>query len=247
MTLILFFSIFLTTLVSGWHCALMCGGVANWAENQVIRVVSPQKMLLEQLLMHLCRIFTYVLLGGLAGYVGSLVWAQNVLPVQRALFILAAGLLLFNAWRLIQANTSKKASPVLAWFERQMALVWARLLPNGSSLSDSSSNWYKRVFIGLAWGLIPCGLVYSVLPLALLSGDAQTGMALMAAMGLGTLPNLLLISGLIGKLAAHLVQLGHERITRYLAAALMALAGLLGLYRAFTLADEFLKGGFCFG
>lgn len=245
MTLILIFSTFLASLVSGWHCALMCGGVASWAESQVVRVISPRKMLFEQLIMHLCRILTYVILGGLAGFVGSLVWAQDILPIQRALFVLAASFLLLNAWRLLWGARSGRVSPVLSWVERQIGSLWVRIIPQKIEV-EPSSNWVKRVSIGLVWGLIPCGLVYSVLPLALLSGDALTGMAIMGAMGLGTLPNLLIISGLLGRIAAHLVQLGHERWTRYVAALLMALAGTFGLYRAFTLADEFLKGGFCF-
>ena len=43
----------------------------------------------------------------------------------------------------------------------------------------------------MAWGWLPCGLVYSVLVSALAAGSATSGAALMLAFGLGTLPNLL--------------------------------------------------------
>ena len=88
---------------------------------------------------------------------------------------------------------------------------------------------------------MPCGLVYSVLPLAFLSGDPLSGGLLMLAFGLGTLPNLFLISGFSGYLAS----LSHSSWARYLAAGLMFSTGLYGLYRAFTLSEALLKGGFC--
>ena len=49
----------------------------------------------------------------------------------------------------------------------------------------------KAAAAGALWGWIPCGLVYSMLALALASGDAVSGALVMAAFGLGTLPNLL--------------------------------------------------------
>jgi uncharacterized protein len=86
-------------------------------------------------------------------------------------------------------------------------------------------------------------LIYSILPLAFLSGDGISGGLLMLAFGLGTLPNLLLISGF----SAHLAAWGHQAWARYIGAGLMIFTGLLGLYRAFTLPDALLKGGFCIG
>jgi sulfite exporter TauE/SafE len=93
----------------------------------------------------------------------------------------------------------------------------------------------------MVWGLVPCGLIYSVLPLAFLSGDPASGALLMLAFSLGTLPNLLLISGFSARLASW----GHQAWARYLAAGLMLITGLFGLYRAFTLPNDLLKGGFC--
>ena len=107
---------------------------------------------------------------------------------------------------------------------------------------NSSSGYLPRFLSGLAWGLIPCGLIYSVLPLAFLSGDPLSGLLLMLAFGLGTLPNLLLISGLSARLAGW----GHQSWASYLAASLMISTGVIGLYRAFTLPEALLKGGFCF-
>ncbi len=44
----------------------------------------------------------------------------------------------------------------------------------------------------MLWGFIPCGLTYSILATALVTGSGARGAGLMLAFGLGTLPNLLL-------------------------------------------------------
>jgi sulfite exporter TauE/SafE len=104
-------------------------------------------------------------------------------------------------------------------------------------MASGPSRWFS----GMLWGLVPCGLVYSVLPLAFLSGDVATGAALMFAFGLGTLPNLLLIS----TFSAALTQFGRYAWVRYFAAALLFTAAGFGLYRAWVLPEALLKGGFC--
>lgn len=116
------------------------------------------------------------------------------------------------------------------WLSSKIATYWAKYL---GRMASGPSRW----FIGMLWGLVPCGLVYSVLPLAFLSGDVFTGAALMLAFGLGTLPNLLLIS----KFSAVLTQFGQYRWVRYLAASLLLIAGGFGLYRAWVLPEALLK------
>jgi len=251
MSHLLYLSIFISALVSGWHCALMCGGVASWAESRTIRMVSPRKMWLEQLVMHLARIFTYMVLGGVAGSLGAAIWQQDAVPIQRTMFFIASILLIIQAYSLAfgGSKSEKGRFRLGAWgfferLEKSVGVYWGKLagyLNRGSV----SSNWSKRIGMGLLWGLIPCGLVYSVLPIAFLSGSFPTGALLMGAMGLGTLPNLLMISGLVGQVAAHFAQAGHAVWMRWLGAALMLITGILGLYHAVTLSDKLLKGGFC--
>ncbi|HEY3532205.1 MAG TPA: sulfite exporter TauE/SafE family protein, partial [Casimicrobiaceae bacterium] len=86
-----------------------------------------------------------------------------------------------------------------------------------------------RVTMGLAWGLMPCALVYTVLPLALLAGGPAQGALVMLAFGLGTLPNL--FAG--GVLLAALRRSIPTVVLRYAAAALIAAFGLFGLVQAF--------------
>jgi sulfite exporter TauE/SafE len=229
-------AVFLGALVSGWHCALMCGGIAAAIERPIASQVplrAKSQLIYDQLVMHLGRISTYVLLGALAAWIGVAVWQQNVLPIQRTLFVLSSALLLVMGVRLLGLGRANQQIGG-KWFSTQIANYWAKYL---GRFANGPSRWFS----GMLWGLVPCGLVYGVLPLAFLSGDVLTGAAIMFVFGLGTLPNLLLIS----KFSAALTQFGQYAWVRYFAVALLLIGAGFGLYRAWTLPDALLKGGFC--
>ena len=236
----LLLAVFLGTLVSGWHCALMCGGIAAAIERQGSQqdvvckpLQSKTELFYLQLIMHLGRLATYVLMGAAAAWAGAVLWQQNVVPIQRPLFAFTSLILLLMGFRLLRQRSNE---PLLLgkWLGSRVAPYWAKYL---GGFTGRSSRWFS----GMVWGLVPCGLVYSVLPLAFLSGDVLTGAALMLAFGLGTLPNLLLIS----KFSAALTQFGQYIWVRYIAAGLLLSAGIFGLYRAWYLPEALLKGGFC--
>lgn len=232
----LILAVFLGALVSGWHCALMCGGIAAAIEQPKaaqVRLHSPAELFYLQIIMHLGRVTTYALLGALAAWVGVAVWQQNLIPIQRPLFVFSSLVLIVMGIRLLRFGKSKGRLGG-GWLGAKIAAYWSKYL---GRIASGPSRWFS----GMLWGLVPCGLVYSVLPLAFLSGDVLTGAALMLAFGLGTLPNLLLIS----KFSAVLTQFGHYNWVRYLAALLFFIAGGFGLYRAWVLPEVLLKGGFC--
>jgi sulfite exporter TauE/SafE len=226
----------------------MCGGIAAGLEQvkqsttsgqntTALRFISRKKLVFEQFLTHLGRISTYVLLGVLAGTLGFPLWQQGWLPVQRVLFALAALIFLFQGYLVLTKNKTKTTAWEV-WLNTKTAALWSKL----SKLLHQPGR-KPHFLVGLVWGLVPCGLIYSILPLAFLSGDGVSGGLLMLAFGLGTLPNLLLISGFSARLAAW----GHQTWARYMAAGLMIFTGLFGLYRALTLPDALLRGGFCIG
>ena len=164
----LFLTIFIGALVSGWHCALMCGGIAAGVErlkssaNAVpLRKISRLTMVFEQLTMHLGRIFTYVTLGAVAGLVGVPIWQQGWLPIQRLMFALAALIFIFQAYR-IASQTKATSSAWELWLNAKTASLWSWLSKYVSDQSSPKSHFLT----GMVWGLVPCGLIYSVLPLA---------------------------------------------------------------------------------
>jgi len=80
------------------------------------------------------------------------------------LMLMALGLYLMNAWRSLAHLENLGRT---AW--RRIAPLTARLLP-----LDSPA---KLVAMGALWGYLPCGMVYSVLLTAMLSGSALSGAA----------------------------------------------------------------------
>jgi sulfite exporter TauE/SafE len=69
----------------------MCGGIAAAIERPTASqapLKTKSALLYDQLIMHFGRISTYVLLGAIAAWIGVVVWQQNVLPIQRVLFVL---------------------------------------------------------------------------------------------------------------------------------------------------------------
>ena len=158
------------------------------------------------------------LAGGLAGGVRSLAalagvqltfyWLANAM-------LIALGLYLMNAWR------------GLAVLEQGGRVLWRHISPAIKPLMPADTP-AKAFTLGALWGWLPCGMVYSVLTTALLSGSAADGAAVMLAFGLGTLPMLTTL-GLLGARARQAMQRRGVRI----AAGLLVLAfGVIGLARA---------------
>lgn len=238
------FSAFVMALLGGVHCAAMCGGVAVLAEDRLsipLRRVRPAQLWMEQWVMHMGRLTTYALLGGLLGLLGMVVWRQSWVPVQRGLF--AAG----SVWMLVYGVVLLLPSRVdrTGWAGR--VGLWLTRRVRGLQGAAALSRWLagrplrRRYLAGLGWGLIPCGMVYGALALALLAGDPFGSALVMLAFGAGTLPNLLLLSGGAGWLRHWARQ---PRVRAMLALAVTGF-GVLGLYRAIHLPDTLLAQGFC--
>ena len=236
LTVSLLIGVFLSALLNGWHCALMCGGIAALMEKPSTHPISftnPSKIFQQQLIMHLGRITSYAILGGFAAFIGIQLWQQEMVAIQRPLFLMTSLLLIYMGIELLRKKSNSNHF-LNSIFGKKLSQLWSNYL---GKLGSSPKRWFS----GMLWGLVPCGLVYSVLPLAFLSGDVSTGAIFMLAFGLGTLPNLLLIS----KFSAVLTQFGQYIWVRYFAACLLFISGGFGLYRAWVLPEALLKGGFC--
>lgn len=191
---------FVVGLLGGVHCVGMCGGVVSMltlgidpARRRHLRALLPL-----QLGYNLGRVAGYGLAGALAGGVGALLaqsgalyWGQRTLYGLAAVMMIALGLYLGGWWR------------GLVVVERAGGLLWRRLEPLGRRLLPIHS-FGRALAVGLVWAWLPCGLVYSILILALGTGSPVQGALLMLAFGLGTLPNLLGIGLLAGAAARYL-------------------------------------------
>lgn len=171
-------------LASGVHCVGMCGGiVAAFDARRCIRIEEPGRWK-RHLAFNLGRISTYAVAGALAGTLGAVAYASGALPAQQLLSLAANVMLVLVGLYLAGADR------LLAPLEALGRPLWRRLQPLAARLLPASTA--PRAYLaGLAWGWLPCAMVYAAIAAAAFSGGAAAGALGMAAFGLGTLPFLL--------------------------------------------------------
>lgn len=163
--------------LGGVHCIGMCGGIAG-----SLSAAARGPALRRQAAFNVGRIASYTAAGALAGGLGSLVQALGpVNAAQTALFIAANILMVLLG--LYVAGWGRS----LLRLESAGGALWRRVEPLRRFFLPIDSD-VRALGAGAVWGWIPCGLVYSMLALALASGSALAGAGVLAAFGLGTLP-----------------------------------------------------------
>ncbi len=208
---------FVAGLTGGVHCAAMCGGiVCMLTHDGKARGGSRWKFTLAY---NAGRILSYAFAGALAGAVGHAgLLLRGSIPVQQV-FMLVAGITL-----CVMALYLAGLSPLMRGLEAAGIVLWRQVEPFTRRMLpvDSAS---KAFGLGVLWGWLPCGMVYAALLLALSTGRPLQGAVVMLAFGLGTLPNMLLMSGMVRRLQPLLKLRG----ARWVAAAFVAAAGLYGV------------------
>ena len=205
MNLEVFVSALIIGLMGAGHCLGMCGGIAA-ALGFAVPDASPSRKIQLIFAYNLGRISSYVGIGLIAGFLGAMLGASAsggmLLRVLAGVMLILMGFYLTGWWR------------VLMHLERLGALIWQRMQPIGQRLMPVTS--LSAAFtLGVIWGWLPCGLVYSVVVLALAQSHPLGAATVMLGFGLGTLPAVML-----GGLAA-------ERVKRWLQQkALRAFMGL---------------------
>lgn len=211
-------------LLGGVHCLGMCGGVVGTLTFQLTPKAQTSfwRMLPYQLGYNLGRISSYTLMGAIFGYLGhALISLTDLLPVQQTLqwiagvFMILLGLYLGGWWK------------ILVKVEALGQVVWPKIQPWGQKFLPVKHG-YQAWGFGFVWGWLPCGLVYSMLIMALSAGGALQGAGVMLAFGLGTLPNLLLM----GSFAFFFTRLSRNRWMQRLAGATVMLMGAWQIYQA---------------
>ena len=199
---------FVAGLVTSIHCAGMCGPLAcalmpvrgDRTDGQTVSTV-----------YHLSRLTSYAMLGAVAGGLGQtpLTWfSQSVfrwLPWVLVLFFVALAL----RWDRFLPKL-----PVLG------GLAWKL---QGSLRNRSRTE--AAAALGLATPLLPCGPLYFLVALALLSGSALRGVEFMLAFGLGTVPLLWLAQSQFHWVRQKLSPLWLGRVRVALALATAAVLG----------------------
>jgi len=214
---------FTAGLLGGVHCVGMCGGIVG-ALSLAMPGQKQGPKLPILLSYNIGRITSYVIAGALVGGVGQL--SLGFMPIQSLQMVLAviAGLMM-----ILMGLYLGGWSRFLRYVENAGGIVWRKIEPAGRRLLPVRHPG-QGLLLGLVWGWLPCGLVYSMLIWALGSGGAADGALLMLAFGIGTLPNLLAT----GLLAGQFVRWMQQPRVRMAAGILLILFGLYTFYRGFV-------------
>ena len=239
-------------LVGGVHCVAMCTGLQKVAVHGLNHRDSGERLIVgtgphrtipintinqtapaagalraagQDLVFQLSRVAGYAVLGATVG-AGSaaLRWGASAAPLMQPVWgLFNAALLMLGLALLILGR-----QPV--WVDGLGRRFWSATT---SGFAPPGSK--RRILSGLAWSLLPCGLLYSALAVAALASSALGGASVMIAFGAATALDLLAARWLlraIGVMAgARLadrqaigVRIGGALLSAMAIAALLALA-----------------------
>jgi sulfite exporter TauE/SafE len=211
-------AIFFVGLLGSVHCLGMCGSIVGMLTAQLPKDGARWPY---HLAYNAGRLSSYMLAGALVGLVGQAGFLlRDVVPIQQLLFalsslmLIALGLYVAGIWGVVSR------------IERAGNVLWKRINPLTRHIFPIVTP-QKAYMLGVLWGWIPCGLVYSVLVTALASGNAQSGALIMLAFGFGTLANLLAM-GLFWQQCQKWVR---SAAVRRVAGVLVMTIGVYGLYK----------------
>lgn len=198
---------FLAGLLGSGHCFGMCGGIAAG-----LGAMSRGRAIVPALQFNLARLVSYAMLGLLAAAV--LGGVSGLMPIARWLRLLTAVMILLIGLKFL-FNFSG-----VAFIERGGAGLWKKIMPIALK-AGNRQDMLGRIMLGACWGLIPCGLVYSVLMTAASTANPASGALTMLAFGAGTLPAML---GLTAAAPALATFLEDRTVRRLIGFALVVLA-----------------------
>lgn len=209
-------------LAGSFHCAGMCGPIAIALPLHGNTI--PQKIYGGSL-YNMGRTITYGVMGAIFGFVGQGVamigFQQKVSVIMGSLMILSV---FFPALFRNQYRLDK--SPVSLVGKLKTYIVKLFAVRSYSSL----------FLIGMANGLLPCGLVYIAIAGAIGTGDVSTGTLYMLVFGLGTIPMMLAIA-----IAGNVLSSAARRRINKLIPVLVVVVGIFFVLRGLNLGIKFLS------
>jgi sulfite exporter TauE/SafE len=189
---------FLLGLLGGGHCVGMCGPIAL----AVCPAARAPGRVSAVVLYNLGRVVTYTAIGGVVGAMGgTLATLGEVVRVQLWLTVAAGGLMAWLGLALLRVVSQP------SWM---FAIDGGRFPGVGALLRGvlRGKGW-MALPLGLLLGFLPCGLSVAAFTRALSADGFLAGGVLVAAFGVGTLPAMLLVTWVGGRLSSRLRLVGE--------------------------------------
>ena len=169
----LLLSAFFMGIAGGPHCLAMCGsgcmGIARWPGQSAWR---------NLWLFQTGRLLGYAALGAIAAVsMNSLAWLAKETAVFHPLWsMLHVTAVLWGLWLVWRAE-----QPL--WINRWGKKIWRSL--SHTTQQQSHDQIWAPLWLGMVWALLPCGLLYSALLVAMFTAGALQGAMVMAMFAFG--------------------------------------------------------------
>ncbi len=177
-------------LLGSVHCMGMCGGLVS-----SLSMSRKNIWWLGLATYQAGRLTSYVVLGLVSGLLGqTLVQVGNFSLAQKILTVVAGAVIIVFGLNL----AGWLPDPLVRWTRLVTGWIGFGKIIRSVSARASVIGWYG---LGLANGLLPCGLVYAALGLAMASAVPAMAALMMLAFGLGTVPMMMFVPALIRKIS----------------------------------------------
>ncbi|MFA5301049.1 MAG: sulfite exporter TauE/SafE family protein, partial [Lutibacter sp.] len=165
-------------------CAALVGGIVLSMSKQwnslYAEKASASKKLQPHIMFNVGRFISYIILGGVLGMVGS---KLQISPQFTAFLIIAISFLMIAlGLQMLGVKAFRK-------FQISAPKSFTRSIANENNFQGK----YMPFIMGALTFFLPCGFTITAQSIALLSGNAFMGSAIMGAFALGTVPTLLFI------------------------------------------------------
>jgi sulfite exporter TauE/SafE len=166
------------------HCLAMCGGISGALGMRARGATTPLRATALTACYQVGRLTSYTLAGAVVGAFSGLM--QGMFDLDRVALIarILAGLVVVS----VGTGVLFKWRP-LAILERLGGRLWRHLAPLARLIPPQGVA--GSLLLGMLWGWLPCGFIYSMLIVAALKGGALPSAAIMLFFGLGTAPAVL--------------------------------------------------------
>lgn len=187
-----FLTSFLIGLFGSFHCFGMCGGLITALSLKLIE--NKKKIYFYQFIYNLGRILSYCIIGLFVSVCGVFTFDLFKINVTFLFNIFFPLIIIFFGLRLLNIF-----SFFFVFFEK-ISYDFFNLFYKKMSKFSFLNSPYKEFLIGILWGNMPCGLVYSALSLSFISGSLLKSFFIMLFFGLGTLPAIIFTGSFYSKI-----------------------------------------------
>lgn len=199
------------------HCFGMCGGLMS-AFSLAIPEDKIHCKIKFLIVYNIGRLLTYGFFGLTAGFLIqslSIYSGLTSLRIISGVILIIMALSLMNIWQGIK------------FLERAGKVIWPKLQPLSKKIMPIDTT-FKALLLGMIWGWLPCGLVYSVLIWAATLANPLDASLAMIAFGIGTLPAMITI----GIFANTVSGLSRKKSIRFISGSLILSFGCWTIYGA---------------